>query len=92
MQPNGLLSSKAVLHARVSSKDQENEGYSIPAQWELLRGYARAHGFDVLKEFTDVETAKAAGRTSFGEMIALLGRASPAAPCWWKRPTASTAT
>jgi len=62
----------AVIYARVSSKDQEKEGYSIPAQLELLRGYAGAHGFDVLKEFTDVETAKAAGRTSFGEMIALL--------------------
>jgi DNA invertase Pin-like site-specific DNA recombinase len=61
-----------VIYARVSSKDQEKEGYSIPAQLELLRGYAGAHGFEVLKEFTDVETAKAAGRTSFGEMIALL--------------------
>ena len=64
--------SLAVIYARVSSKDQEKEGYSIPAQLELLRGYAGAHGFNVLKEFTDVETAKAAGRTSFGEMIALL--------------------
>jgi DNA invertase Pin-like site-specific DNA recombinase len=62
----------AVIYARVSSKDQEKEGYSIPAQLELLRGYAGAHGFDVLKKFADVETAKAAGRTSFGEMIALL--------------------
>jgi DNA invertase Pin-like site-specific DNA recombinase len=62
----------AVIYARVSSKDQEKEGYSIPAQLELLRGYAGAHGFEVLQEFTDVETAKAAGRTSFGEMIALL--------------------
>ena len=62
----------AVIYARVSSKDQEKEGYSIPAQLELLRGYATAQGFDVLKEFTDVETAKAAGRTSFGEMITLL--------------------
>jgi DNA invertase Pin-like site-specific DNA recombinase len=62
----------ALIYARVSSKDQEKEGYSIPAQLELLRGYAGAHGFDVLKEFTDVETAKAAGRMSFGEMIAML--------------------
>jgi len=31
---------KAVLHARVSSKDQEKEGYSIPAQLKLLREYA----------------------------------------------------
>ena len=62
----------AVIYARVSSKDQEKEGYSIPAQMELLRGYAGAHGFTTLQEFVDVETAKAAGRTGFGEMIALL--------------------
>ena len=38
MQPNGLLSSKAVLYARVSSKEQhKREGYSIPAQCNLLR-------------------------------------------------------
>ena len=62
----------AVIYARVSSKDQEKEGYSIPAQMELLRGYAGARGFTTLQEFVDVETAKAAGRTGFGEMIALL--------------------
>ncbi len=28
---------RAVLYARVSSRDQEREGYSIPAQLELLR-------------------------------------------------------
>ena len=27
----------AVLYARVSSKDQEKEGFSIPAQQKLLR-------------------------------------------------------
>ena len=62
----------AVIYARVSSKDQEREGFSIPAQLELLRSYAPAHGFTVLQEFVDVETAKQAGRTGFGEMIALL--------------------
>ncbi len=30
---------KAVIYARVSSKDQEREGYSIPAQLKLLREY-----------------------------------------------------
>ena len=30
----------AVLYARVSSKDQEREGFSIPAQQKLLREYA----------------------------------------------------
>ena len=62
----------AVLYARVSSKDQEKEGYSIPAQLDLLRGYAFDHRLNVLKEFLDVETAKAAGRCAFGEMIDLL--------------------
>ncbi len=33
----------AVIYARVSSKGQEREGYSIPAQLKLLLEYARAH-------------------------------------------------
>ena len=63
---------QAVMYARVSSKDQEKEGFSIPAQQKLLRGYAETNGFDIKEEFTDVETAKKAGRTSFGKMIAWL--------------------
>src|ERR1700739_16093 len=61
--------SKAVLYARVSSKDQEKEGFSIPAQLKLLRGYAAERGLAVLREFDDVETAKRAGRTGFAEML-----------------------
>jgi DNA invertase Pin-like site-specific DNA recombinase len=64
---------EAVIYARVSSKDQEKEGYSIPAQLELLRQYAERHGFRILREFIDVETAKAAGRVGFSEMVAFLG-------------------
>jgi site-specific DNA recombinase len=62
----------AVLYARVSSKDQEREGFSIPAQRTLLRQHAQQHGFEVLEEFIDVETAKHVGRTRFGEMLAFL--------------------
>src|SRR5437588_6384964 len=62
----------AVLYARVSSKEQEKEGFSIPAQQELLRSYASANGFTIVQEFVDVETAKQAGRASFGEMIGCL--------------------
>ena len=36
---------KAILLARVSSKEQE-EGQSIPAQERRLREYARAKGLD----------------------------------------------
>ncbi len=63
---------QAVLYARVSTKDQEREGYSIPAQKELLVAYAADKGFDVVHEFVDVETAKRAGRTAFSEMVTFL--------------------
>ncbi len=63
---------RAVLYARVSSKDQEREGFSIPAQQRLLRQYAHAHGLAIVQEFQDVETAKQAGRGRFGEMLAFL--------------------
>src|SRR2546426_8682878 len=62
----------AVIYARVSSKDQEREGYSIPAQLKLLREYAQSRDFNVAKEFVDVETAKMTGRKQFGEMLRFL--------------------
>jgi DNA invertase Pin-like site-specific DNA recombinase len=58
-----------VVYARVSSKEQEREGYSIPAQLELLRKYAQANGFTVLHEFTEAETAKKTGRNQFAAMV-----------------------
>jgi site-specific DNA recombinase len=60
---------QAVIYARVSSKDQEREGYSIPAQLKLLREYARTRDFEIAHEFVDVETAKITGRKQFGEMV-----------------------
>jgi site-specific DNA recombinase len=62
----------AVLYARVSSKDQEREGYSIPAQLKMLLAYAQRNKFEIVREFVDVETAKFAGREQFGEMVAYL--------------------
>jgi DNA invertase Pin-like site-specific DNA recombinase len=54
----------AVKYGRVSSKEQEKEGFSIPAQWKLLDQYATAEGFRVVREFVDVETAKTSVVTS----------------------------
>jgi site-specific DNA recombinase len=65
-------SMRAVLYARVSSKDQEREGFSIPAQRKLLHQYAREQHLTIVHEFVDVETAKHSGRGGFGEMIAAL--------------------
>ena len=59
----------SVLYARVSSKEQEKDGFSIPAQQKLLRLYATENDISVVREFTDVETAKRSGRSGFGEML-----------------------
>ncbi len=61
-----------MIYARVSSKEQEKEGFSIPAQLKLLKDYAAANGFAVAQEYVDVETAKQTGRGAFGEMITYL--------------------
>jgi site-specific DNA recombinase len=53
-------------------REQEKEGFSIPAQLKLLREYAAIHGFVVAQEYVDVETAKQTGRAAFGEMVAYL--------------------
>src|SRR5258706_2398382 len=67
-----LRTRDAVKYGRVSSKEQEKEGFSIPAQWKLLDQYAKAEGFRVVREFVDVETAKKPGRTGFDEMVKFL--------------------
>src|SRR5215469_2843919 len=74
MPQDPVIPARAVLYARMSSKEQEKDGFSIPAQQKLLRHYAAENAFHIGKEFTDVETAKRSGRTSFGEMIAFLRR------------------
>jgi len=62
----------AVLYKRVSSKDQE-EGFSLAAQGELLEAYAKEHGFKVAARFEESETAKAGGtRPAFAKMVEFL--------------------
>jgi DNA invertase Pin-like site-specific DNA recombinase len=72
----------AVTYVRVSSKEQE-QGFSIPAQRQLLSEYAEREGIHVVQEFEDVETAKRAGRTSFGEMVVFLRKKSSPDPISW---------
>jgi DNA invertase Pin-like site-specific DNA recombinase len=62
----------AIAYARVSSREQEREGYSIPAQRKLLSEYARVKGFSTKRDFIDIESAKNPGRKEFTEMLRLL--------------------
>ena len=59
----------ACIYARVSTVEQEKEGFSIPAQLKMLREYASKQGFRVIKEFVESETARRTGRTGFNEML-----------------------
>lgn len=61
-----------VIYARVSSKEQEREGFSIPAQLELLEKYAQKQNFNISEKFVDIETAKKSGRTNFVKMLSFL--------------------
>ncbi len=71
-----MQNNKVVIYARVSSKEQEKEGFSIPAQLKLLKEYALRKGFEIVKEYSDAETAKKAGRQNYNKMLEFL-RANP---------------
>ena len=64
-----VIKKAAVIYARVSTKEQEREGFSIPAQLKLLREYASQKNIKILKEFTDSETGGKSGRTNFSKMV-----------------------
>ena len=55
-----MILEKAVSIARVSSKRQEDEGYSLPAQKKLLQTYAIDRGLQVQKTFEIAESASKA--------------------------------
>lgn len=71
-----MIPRTAVLYARVSSREQQQEGYSIEAQVKLLRAAASREGIEIVREFIEVESAKAAGRKQFSEMVAFFNAQS----------------
>ena len=64
----------AVLYTRVSSTEQSVTGFSISAQQQLLREYARSRGFAIEVEFSEVESAGRTGRGAFGAMLEHLNK------------------
>lgn len=60
---------KAVVLARVSTKEQEETGHSLPAQIESLRKYAIKRDFEIEKEFCFSESAGPKIRKKFEEVI-----------------------
>jgi DNA invertase Pin-like site-specific DNA recombinase len=63
----------AVILARVSSKSQEDEGYSLESQVKFLTQYSEANNFNVKKIFSFTETAsKEQDRKVFHEIVEYL--------------------
>lgn len=63
---------KAVIYSRVSSDEQKKEGFSIEAQEDLMRKYAREKGFEVVKVFSESQSAKEIGRKEFNSMVSFV--------------------
>ncbi len=64
---------KAVAYYRVSTIDQGETGYSLPAQRERIIKYCSSRGFEIVREFQDIATASGAKkREDFSEMVKFL--------------------
>ena len=44
---------KVVIYTRVSTEDQAREGYSLQAQENTLREYAKTNQYDVINVYSD---------------------------------------
>jgi site-specific DNA recombinase len=64
---------KAITYLRVSTKEQAEEGYSIPAQAEACRRFIADRGWELADEFVDRgESARTADRPQLQAMLARL--------------------
>ena len=63
---------KAIILARVSTKEQQEEGYSIPAQVRRLTEYARKKQLTVYKTFQITESSSLDTRKEFEKVITLI--------------------
>jgi len=64
-----------VILARVSSKSQEDEGYSLDSQQKLLQGYCEQRSLKVMRVFKITETAsKEQSRKVFHELLRYLNK------------------
>lgn len=65
-----MKNEKCLIYARVSSKEQEETGYSLDAQEKLLKDYAEKNEFEVKKVFRVSESASGRQiRKTFNELL-----------------------
>jgi len=67
---NIQIDKKCIIYCRVSSKEQEDRGYSLEAQEKLLTEYAQKNALDVVRIFKITESASGKQiRKTFNEML-----------------------
>jgi site-specific DNA recombinase len=72
---------KAVIYLRVSTKEQAEEGYSIPAQAVACRRFIADHGWELADEYVDRgESARTADRPQLQALLARLAE-DPSIDC-----------
>ena len=64
----------AVAYARVSTKDQERTGHTLPMQSKNMLEYAQKKGLQIVKDFVVAESASKRDRTYYQEMWGYLGQ------------------
>jgi len=73
MKNNNIENNKCVSYCRVSSKEQEETGYSLPSQKKLMQEYATRKTFKIVEDFSVAESASGAKqRKTFAEMMVYL--------------------
>ncbi len=64
------MNNKCVLYARVSSREQEETGYSLPSQEKILKEYSIRKNLEISKVFSVAESASGSKqRKVFAEMM-----------------------
>ena len=72
---NSIRIRESVIYARVSSKEQEETGYSLPSQEKFLGEYAAKKGLSVAKAFSISESASGKRqREVFTEMMGYVNK------------------
>jgi len=60
---------KFFIYSRISSKDENYNGYSMEDQLKIIREKAKKMWITIVEEFTEYTSAKQPGRYKFNEMI-----------------------
>ena len=70
--PPSVEPQACVLYRRVSSKEQENEGWSLDSQLREAQNWAERNGYKLVGDYIESRSAKEAGRPEFARMMLFL--------------------